>query len=104
MFAQHYLLQITFILGVMLLTFILSKRIRNDFVIRLMVYISLFLLFEYIHTELEPYLDSLSGETPIFKVVVNLILALILLPIELKLEARLKRREKERLKDSVMSQ
>ena len=99
-----YLLQITFILGVMLLTFILSKRIRNDFVIRLMVYISLFLLFEYIHTELEPYLDSLSGETPIFKVVVNLILALILLPIELKLEARLKRREKERLKDSVMSQ
>ena len=98
-----YLLQITFILGVMLLTFVLSKRIRNDFVIRLMVYISLFLVFEYIHTEMEPYLDELSGETPIFKVVVNLVLALLLLPIELNLEARLKKRAKERAREIELS-
>lgn len=88
-----YLIQIGFIMSIMIITIRLSQKIHNHFVIRLMVYISLFLIFEYIHTELEPYIDSIAGETPIFQVGINLVLALFLLPIELRLASYLKSRE-----------
>ncbi|MEP1033152.1 two-component regulator propeller domain-containing protein [Ekhidna sp.] len=88
-----YLLQISFILGIMFITFMLSKRIQNLFLLRLMVYVSLFMLFEYIHTEVEPFIEQIAGETPIFQVGINLMLALILLPVELKLATYLKSRE-----------
>jgi hypothetical protein len=88
-----YLIQISFILSVMFVTFILSKKIQNLFILRLMVYVSLFILFEYIHTEVEPFVEQIAGETPIFQVAINLILALVLLPVELRLAAYLKRRD-----------
>lgn len=87
-----YLLQIAVITLIVWLTYYLSGRLHNQFAIRLMVYISVFIAFEYVHTELEPYLNSFSGETPIFQVAVNLVLALCLLPIEIRLTRYLKLR------------
>ncbi|WP_221406753.1 ligand-binding sensor domain-containing protein [Ekhidna lutea] len=87
-----YLLQITGILLVLYITFILSARLKSQFATRLMVYVSLFILFEYVHTEVEPYLESFTGETPIFQVGTNLLLALVLLPVEIRLSSYLKTR------------
>ena len=88
-----YLLQIAFILLVMFSTYILTKKVHNLIIIRLMVFVSLFVFFEYIHTELEPFIESIAGETPIFQVGINLVLALLLLPIELSLVKYMRRRE-----------
>lgn len=93
-----YLIQIGFMLGAMWATYKISAKVQNMFVIRLMVYVTLFVVFEYIHTELEPYIESIAGETPIFQVGINLILALVLLPIEIRLSSYLKHREKTRVK------
>ena len=90
-----YLLQIGLIFAIVSFTYFISGRLKNQFVVRLMVYVSLFIAFEYVHTELEPYLDDFSGETPIFQVAVNLVLALCLLPIEIRLSSYFKRRAKK---------
>lgn len=94
-----YLLQLAFVMLIMTLTYLASSRIENTFIIRLMVYVSVFIIFEYIHTELEPLIDSIAGETPIFQVGINLVLALALLPIELRLAKYLK--HKKALQDKV---
>ncbi len=95
-----YLIQISFILSIMSITFVLSKKIQNLFILRLMVYVSLFMLFEYIHTEVEPFIEQIAGETPIFQVGINLMLALVLLPVELRLASYLKRRDSKRKQKS----
>lgn len=92
-----YLIQIGGILLIMYLTFILSARVKSQFATRLMVYVSLFILFEYVHTEVEPYMESIAGETPIFQVATNLLLALILLPVEIRLSGYLKRRANKKI-------
>ncbi|MFY0607483.1 MAG: hypothetical protein JXR10_12255 [Cyclobacteriaceae bacterium] len=87
-----YLLQVVIIFTVMSLTYFLSSKVKNLFLIRLMVYVSVFIAFEYVHTEMEPFLNEVSGETPIFQVGINLVLALILLPIEIRVTKYLKAR------------
>ena len=91
-----YLLQITFIITVIFLTYYLSARLRSQFAVRLMVYVSVFIAFEYVHTEVEPFIENLTGETPIFQVGFNLLLALMLLPIEIRLTRYLKQRAEVR--------
>lgn len=89
-----YLMEIGVIALVFGITYYLSSHLKNQFIIRLMVYVSVFIAFEYVHTEMEPYLNRVSGETPIFQVGVNLLLALCLLPIEIRLTKYLKVRAK----------
>ncbi|UXX80062.1 hypothetical protein N7E81_02945 [Reichenbachiella carrageenanivorans] len=94
-----YLLQISIMVALFSITYLISAKGQNLFVIRLMVYVSLFIVFEYIHTELEPYIESIVGETPIFQVCANLALALVLLPIELRMAKYLRNRESLRAKE-----
>ncbi len=98
-----YLMQLGVYLFIMYLTLTLSSRFKSQFLTRLMVYVSLFILFEYIHTEVEPYMERITGEIPIFQVGTNLLLALILLPVEFRLSAFLERRASRQQKiDSAM--
>lgn len=90
-----YLLQIGIILLLVYITYFLSARLRSEFAVRLMVYICIFIAFDYIHTELEPYLEEFSGETPIFQVAVNLLLALCLLPIEIRMTRYMRKRREQ---------
>ena len=98
-----YLLQIAFFLFIIYMTLVLSTRIKSQFATRLMVYVSLFILFEYVHTEVEPYMEQFTGETPIFQVGTNLLLALVLLPVEIRLSGFLKKRalRKERIDEAM---
>ena len=47
-----------------------------------MIYVSLFIIFEYVHTQLEPYLEGVAGGAPIFQVMMQTLLALVLFPVE----------------------
>ncbi len=90
-----YLAQLALIAGLVFITAKLSKRLHSLFWVRIMIYVSLFMVFEYVHTELEPYIEQLSGEASIYEVVLNLVLALMLLPLELRLAKYLKKRREK---------
>lgn len=67
---------------VIITTFRFLSKVESKLIARLLIYISLFIFFESIHTRFEPYLNEISGEIPIFQVVTNLNLALMLFPVE----------------------
>ena len=101
-----YLGEILLMMSMVFITAYLSKHIQSLFWIRIMVYVSLFMIFEFIHTELEPFIESLAGEAPIFEVGLNLCLALCLLPLEWRLASYLKHKSsrKENLNQSKFSE
>jgi ligand-binding sensor domain-containing protein len=81
-----YLLQILVILILFYITYYFSKTSSDkkvsQSILRLMVYILLFIIFEYIIIFLEPYTKNFENGAPVASVIINLVLALILLPIE----------------------
>ncbi|MEO9474461.1 MAG: two-component regulator propeller domain-containing protein [Cyclobacteriaceae bacterium] len=74
--------EVTFLVVLMLTTLFFAKRITNRGVIKFLVYITLFIIFEYVHTQLEPYLEEFAGGAPIFQVMMHALLALVLFPVE----------------------
>ena len=74
--------EIAFLVLLVSMTFVFSKNTSNRFLIKFMIYVSLFITFEYIHTQLEPYLEHYAGGAPIFQVLMHTILGLILFPVE----------------------
>jgi len=74
--------EIIFLVMLLLFTIVFSQRLRNKGMIKFMLYMSLFIIFEYFHTLLEPYLEGVSGVAPIFQVMMHTMLALILFPVE----------------------
>lgn len=60
----------------------LSRKIENRLVTKVITFISMFTVFEYVHTLVEPYVDQIAGGPAIFKVTLNLLLALALFPLE----------------------
>ncbi len=85
-------------LGLMsILTYFASTRSTNVFLIRLMIYVSLFIIFEYIHTLLEPYIEAYSGGAPIFQVMTHLLLALVLFPVERSVVGYIRRKQQAKL-------
>lgn len=77
-----YSSEIGFILFVVIGAYVSSQHIKNRFLLRLMMYVSIFIVFEFIHTLMEPYIDSFAGSAPLFQVLLNLLLALVLFPAE----------------------
>ncbi|MEQ9287609.1 MAG: two-component regulator propeller domain-containing protein [Cyclobacteriaceae bacterium] len=63
-------------------SFLISKRTHNRMLTKILLFASLFTVFEYVHTLVEPYVDDFAGGPAIFKVLINLILALALFPVE----------------------
>ena len=76
------LVELGMMMMILVVTFLLSKKIENRLIIRIMIFVCVFTIFEYIHTLLEPYIDDFAGGPAIFQVFINLALALILFPIE----------------------
>jgi hypothetical protein len=74
--------EIAFLVLLLLSTIVFTRRLRNKGTIKFMLYMSLFIIFEYLHTLLEPYLEGVSGGAPIFQVMMHTMLALVLFPIE----------------------
>ncbi|MEP4533765.1 MAG: two-component regulator propeller domain-containing protein [Cyclobacteriaceae bacterium] len=74
--------EVTFLVILMLTTIFFARRITNRGVIKFLVYITLFIIFEYVHTQLEPYLEEFAGGAPIFQVMMHALLALVLFPVE----------------------
>ncbi len=92
-----YLLEILFIGLIIFLGNKMIRVVQSRLASRLILYVSVFILFEFIHTEFEPYMESISGEIPIFQVMINLVLALVLFPIEIIVVKLFKKKEKKAL-------
>ncbi|MDH5397058.1 MAG: hypothetical protein OEX02_02865, partial [Cyclobacteriaceae bacterium] len=81
-----YMGQIIVFIMLFLITYNMSRysknRKRDKWILRLMVYVCLFIMFEYLQTFLEPYTTIFTNGVPVFKLMINLILALVLFPVE----------------------
>ena len=81
-----YLAQI----GGMALLFLLARLLGNTGAIsprklralRVMVFVLLFIVFEYLHEFLVPFTREYDESAPVVRVLINLVLAMVLLPIE----------------------
>ncbi|MBL4656704.1 MAG: hypothetical protein JKX73_01800 [Flavobacteriales bacterium] len=60
----------------------------------ILVFISIFVIFEFIQTLLEPYFDDVVGGAPLFKVLINLVIASLLFPAEKLLRAKFRKARK----------
>lgn len=94
-------------LGIMLLliitTIILSQRLQSQMLTKILIFACVFTIFEYIHTQLEPYMDDIAGGPAIFQVLINLLLALMLFPIEVSIMSFLNKKRENRTTNIVGS-
>lgn len=74
--------ELSFMAILVVITVVFTRKLRNKAVIKFAIYLCLFIIFEYVHTQLEPYLEGISGGAPIFQVLMHTLLALILFPVE----------------------
>ena len=92
----YYLLEVSILAFLVILALLSPKVIKSKRFVRLLAYIAIFMVFEYIHILLEPYIErDYVAAVPIFKVLAHLLLAIALFPLELILSRRLKKQHKK---------
>ncbi|RED98979.1 ligand-binding sensor domain-containing protein [Marinoscillum furvescens] len=74
--------EVIFLIILVVITVFFTKKLKNKGLVKFLIYVSLFIIFEYIHTQLEPYLEDFAGGAPIFQVLMHTLLALVLFPVE----------------------
>lgn len=81
-----YILQVSIILFLFFTTWQISKtRTLNTTgirALRIMVFVFLFIVFEYFHEFLAPYTKDFDNSAPVIRILINLLLAIVLLPVE----------------------
>ncbi|MEQ9423630.1 MAG: two-component regulator propeller domain-containing protein [Cyclobacteriaceae bacterium] len=92
-----YAIEIVFILIVIAIAIIVSKYVQNKLFLKLSLYICIFIAFEFVHTLLEPYVESFVGGVPIFQVLLHLMLALALFQIENYITEYFKKRDYQKV-------
>lgn len=76
-------------------TLLLSRRGKEGRLITILVFICLFVIFEFIQNICEPFYENYVGSAPIIKTLLNLILASTLLPVQLFLRKYLRGKQKK---------
>ncbi|MBW8048882.1 MAG: hypothetical protein FVQ77_00785 [Cytophagales bacterium] len=76
-------------------TLLARRRGVKDRTVTILVYICLFMIFEFIQNLCEPLYEEYVGSAPIIKTFLNLILASTLLPVQLFLRKYLRGKEKK---------
>ncbi len=77
-----YGLQISVMLGLLILSFVFSRSGKNATVAYILTFVSLITIFEFVILLLEPYVENFSNGIPIFKLGMNILLAISLNPLE----------------------
>ena len=90
-----YLLQFGVFFLLVLATIFIGIR-QYTIYTKIMLYITLFLVFDYVEILVEPYFRGVTGSAPVFQVLSRLLLALFLFPIEGYLKGYFRKRNEER--------
>ena len=81
-----YLVQIAFVFALFMIVKRFSESTitstRNVRILRVMVFVLLFIIFEYFHEFMKPYTQGFDNGAPAVSVLINLVLAMFLLPME----------------------
>jgi len=85
-----YFAQLAFFIVLIGGTLLLRHRGTGGTIITVLVFICLFIIFEYIQNLFEPMYESYVGSAPIIKTFLNLLLAVMLLPAQMLLRKILK--------------
>ncbi len=74
--------ELSILILLILSTIALSRKIQSQILKKLLIFACVFVIFEYIHTQFEPYMEDIAGGPAIFQVSINLLLGLMLFPVE----------------------
>ncbi|NJO02742.1 MAG: hypothetical protein HC880_14615 [Bacteroidia bacterium] len=77
-----YGLQISVLVGLLLLSFLFNRRGQSSPISYLLTLVSIITVFEFCILLLEPYVERFSNGVPFFKLTMNILLALSLAPAE----------------------
>lgn len=83
-----YVFQSIFFLTLLGFSVYYNRSNKHTPVAKVLAFLSLFMVFEYIFVIIEPTVDELSQGAPFFKVLLNLVLALTIIPVEKLIEKR----------------
>lgn len=95
-----YFLQIAILFGLLLLSFILSRRGKSSVISYLLTLIFIITLFEFLFLLAEPYVEDVASGIPALKLGMNIMLALSLAPIE-RILSYWMRGDTKRVKDDI---
>ena len=70
------------------ISFYINRTKKKSRLASIFTFMFIILLYEFINVSLEPYIDDFSGNVPLFKLGMNVVLAVTISPLE-KLIAKL---------------
>jgi hypothetical protein len=81
-----YLTQISFFLVLIIISLYLGLTRRNSRYTLILAFTTLLMLFEFVNVYIENFIESYTGNIPIYKVIANVILATLIAPFEVMLK------------------
>jgi ligand-binding sensor domain-containing protein len=78
----YYAAQVTILVSLISLTFYLNRSKKGNKLATVFLFVSVFVIFEFINNQIEPYFDQFIGGASLIKTFMNLIVAVILIPME----------------------
>jgi len=90
-----YTVELLFFMTLIGGTLIASRKGAGTRTITILVYICLFVIFEFVQNLCEPFYEEYVGSAPIIKTLLNLVLASTLLPVQLYLRKYLRGKQKK---------
>lgn len=77
-----YLAQISFFLSLVLISLYLGLTRRNSRYTIILAFTTMLMIFEFINVYIESFVESYTGNIPIYKVIANVVLASLIAPFE----------------------
>jgi hypothetical protein len=81
-----YLAEISFFLVLIIISLYLGLTRRNSRYTLILAFTTLLMLFEFVNVYIENFIESYTGNIPIYKVIANVILATLIAPFEVMLK------------------
>lgn len=81
-----YLSEISFFLVLIIISLYLGLTRRNSRYTLILAFTTLLMLFEFVNVYIENFIESYTGNIPIYKVIANVILATLIAPFEVMLK------------------
>ena len=81
-----------FVLSLFAAVFMSGKFSMSEKIAEGLIFFTFLLLFEFLLVLLDPYIESISGNEPAFKLLLNAALAVLIFPLHAFFEATLKKR------------
>jgi len=89
----YYLAQVAILLALILITIYFNHSQSQTRIATILAFVTLLIVIEFLAFHVEAYFESFTGEIPLYKLGVNLVLALLVAPVEKTVDKWVKKRD-----------